>query len=162
MRDAESRSTSRQISCRSCAVHGGTYILGRPIKSIVSVSTDEARPNFIIEIEGISQGFAASTVVLSQYHPQLSIQGMLNVDSSLPYSTSGSSRSLARCIAIVDGPVVFPTSNVPEVSNPANVIDTFAVVFPPGSLGEVGKLKNAVTAMVTGEGTFSCPKGQCK
>ncbi|KAF9518422.1 hypothetical protein BS47DRAFT_1325426 [Hydnum rufescens UP504] len=128
--------------CRSCAVHGGTYILGRPIKSIVSTSTEEARPKFEIEIEGISQVFNATSVILSQHHPRFSIQGTSNMDGPS-----------FRCIAIVDGPISFPASD--ESSGPDNVIDTSVIIFPPRSLGELGKLKNSVTAMVTGEGTSS-------
>ena len=67
---------------------------------------------------------------------------------------------LARGIAIVDFPIVFPTNSPNEQAGGIEAsVETFAIVFPPR---EGGEHAGSVFALVTGEGTFSSPRGYCE
>lgn len=157
--------TKYKIStCRSCAVNGGTYILGRRILSIVRVDVDsQSTPHrFEIALDGIPELFTVDFIVSSA---SANI-GYLLASSSASSSSADENPAVRTChgIAIIDRPVRFAhRNNQPEDNangNSADSADTDValLVFPPGSL-ETGEADGPVTVMFQGPNTMSCPKG---
>ncbi|KAH9921562.1 FAD/NAD-P-binding domain-containing protein [Epithele typhae] len=164
--------------CRTAAVKGGTYILGRRIVSISQLPpSDNADPNetaypgYSVRLEDLDELVISKVLVSSpDYLPE-----------SL-HSSAGSSPSsesvIARCIAVVDKPLIFTPMDASEEpsapdagddaeegeESPARAppdyeVDTALLVFPPGSL-DGGSSTSAAHAIVTGEGSMSAPRGK--
>ena len=136
-------------NCRTCAVSGGTYILGKDFK----VECNEGVQTFQISLDGIAETLSSRAIVAepSQLPETLSTQP----------STPG--KLVSRCIAIVDQPirlVASPTEDELDEGAPIPEIDSSILVFPPGSL-RGGTAQESVAAMITGEGSLSCPTGFC-
>jgi len=78
--------------------------------------------------------------------------------------TPGVTSAVARCVAIIDRPLIFVSRE--EVDTPpegslqptATVLDTALVIFSPSALPG-GSGTTAAHAFVTGEGSMSAPKG---
>lgn len=105
------------------------------------------------------------------------------VSASAPNtSTQQSQCSVARCIAIIDRPLVFTPTGADEEEPPATEVDyteegaeepperpappnyevdTALLVFPPASLGK-GSSTAAAHVLVVGESSMSTPRGKCK
>jgi hypothetical protein len=86
------------------------------------------------------------------------------------HASEGVPEAVARCIAILERPVSFDPREqmesrlddmVEEQEQREKEVDTGIVVFPPGSLPG-GSREVAVTALITGEGSMSSPRGKCK
>ncbi|KAL7413045.1 GDP dissociation inhibitor-domain-containing protein [Mrakia frigida] len=157
--------------CRLSAVHGAIYILSHPITSIdfpssssSSDATSTSTPSHPISLQ--IKGFT---------HPILASHLIVSPDYLPPSPTSLETVRFARCIAILDSyPSIFPlpppTAASPEDSDREEAKeemevekpDTSLMVFPPGSLGEESDVdvKETVQALLVGEGTGSCPRGQ--
>ena len=145
-------------NCRTCAVSGGTYILGKDFK----IEHSEEKQSFQIFLDGIDETLSSRAIVAEP--------------SQLPEPLStrahDPTKLVSRCIAIVDQPVRLvapgpsPTeartedSDEPDASAPIPEIDSSILVFPPGRL-RGGAAQESVTAMITGEGSMSCPTGFC-
>ena len=172
--------------CRTSAVKGGTYILGRRVVSVES-SPDDPPAN--------EKGTTSSRPINSRYGVRLedfddSLTAKVLVSSPdyLPIALGGSTgtsqppiHAVARCVAIIDKPLVFTPSEAPETSSadadgplegeedelsekpepPRYDVDTALLVFPPGCLPN-GSATTAVHTLVTGEGSMSAPKGRCE
>ncbi|EPQ59734.1 FAD/NAD P-binding domain-containing protein [Gloeophyllum trabeum ATCC 11539] len=171
--------------CRASAVHGGVYILGRKILSITHIELssppDGTEPAFSLQLDDLEDRLTADLIISSPDYvsPELrSIAGLLPPDT---LDASQGTSSVARCIAIFDGPVIFPTSpsqqtlagsedpsltsadaDLPVESDaePQSKVDTAVLVFPPGSLPGASATASA-TVLLTGEGTMSTPAGKC-
>ncbi len=141
-------------NCRTCAVSGGTYILGKDFK----IEYNEEKQSFQIFLDGIDETLSSRAIVAepSQLPEPLSTQA------------HDPSKLISRCIAIVDqpvrlvapGPSPMEDSDEPDGSAPIPEIDSSVLVFPPGRL-QGGTAQESVTAMITGEGSMSCPTGFC-
>ncbi|KAJ7062947.1 GDP dissociation inhibitor-domain-containing protein [Mycena amicta] len=144
--------------CRTAAVSGGIYILGRRIESVDS--SNEA--THTIRIEEFPDPITCS-LLISGSAPGASVVPP-PAEPSAPFSTSSPTYTVARCIAIVDGPILFnapPMEDAAEEATPeATPSDTGVIVFPPSSLPNGGSITAAATVLITGEGTMSCPKGK--
>ncbi len=106
--------------------------------------------------------------------------------ASWPASASTSAKPavshVARCVAIIDRPLVFTPAEAPEDPAPPEFedpsddggdesserpalpkydVDTALLVFPPGSLKK-GSTTAAAHVLVTGEGSMSAPRGKCE
>ncbi|SPO27559.1 related to Rab proteins geranylgeranyltransferase component A 2 [Ustilago trichophora] len=153
--------------CRASAVKGGTFILAHRIRS---AKKHDKRPNWELEVDGIDTPITADYIVSSQ--ETLQDLGLYSVDQSQTPASEAETIVLHRAILVLDRPIQFaaPTSieaSTNDSSNgdatadthkaPEHPPETGLVVFPPGS---VGGNANAVTILMMGEGTFSCPKGQ--
>jgi RAB protein geranylgeranyltransferase component A len=162
--------------CRSSAVFGGIYILGRKISSVtqpVDISDAEANfplPKYVIELHDFPDRLTCNLIIASP--SQLPVQLLQNVKSISP-SAQSIHISVARCVAIIDQPICFSVSMLPEQTSqlaetlwagpnpPARQVpDTQVLVFPPSSLPG-GSSTMAATVLITGEGTMSAPKGKC-
>ena len=136
---------------RTCAVSGGTYILGKDFK----VDYSEEKQTFQISLNGIDETLSARMIVAEP----LQLPDTLSIQPPTP------NKLVSRCIAIVDQPIrlVSPAaedSDEPDTSTQISEIDSSILVFPPGSL-HGGTVQQSVTALITGEGSVSCPKGFC-
>ncbi|KAJ2984837.1 hypothetical protein NUW54_g10361 [Trametes sanguinea] len=176
--------------CRTSAVKGGTYILGRRVLSVKpprsatdSTPVDEkagpsssAPARYSVELDELEEPLTAKLLLSSpDYLPTPA------TSSFLPNSTSSSTYAVARCIAIIDKPLVFTPTDGPDEPGPADVeetmedseaepstksapnheVDTAVLVFPPSSLAD-GSSTVAAHVLVAGEGSVSAPRGKCK
>lgn len=144
--------------CRTAAVGGATYILGRPITQISrATTTGSSGREYTIELDDFPEPLRCDMLVAgSDYMPATT------PDFSAP--------NIARCVAVISRPVRFSAdaTKVPEAVAegegdpvPDNQVDTALLVFPPGSIPN-GSFDTAVNVLVTGEGSMSAPRNQCK
>ncbi|THH13099.1 hypothetical protein EW146_g7083 [Bondarzewia mesenterica] len=181
--------------CRVSAVNGGVYILDRKVKSVTrspqpqaqaqSASASDGGPEsnpaqndrYTFELDDFPEPFTADFIISSS---DLLPENLINEAFPLPSEGSAQPRSIARCIAIIDSPLQFPsvslsepatppdegepgaetdTTETPTTSPAEKPVDTSVLIFPPSSLVG-GSETNAVQAFVTGEGNMSAPKGK--
>ncbi|KAF8334978.1 GDP dissociation inhibitor-domain-containing protein [Cantharellus anzutake] len=131
--------------CRASAVYGGVYILGRQMESINFTEKGSPSSRYRICVNDVPDILEARTIVF----PSSGIASVSSILSGLKPTVTEQETRLARCIAILDFQIVFEPANQPPA-------DTFTIVFPPHM---VGRHEKAVVALVTGEGTLSCPSG---
>ncbi|KAG2069991.1 FAD/NAD(P)-binding domain-containing protein [Suillus decipiens] len=152
--------------CRAAAVRGGVYILGRSITRISSVDPAEPEytvlasdpPQFAVEVDDFPDRIHCRCLISST----TLLPGHLRTQAHLirpSISSRGSPQpfAVARCIAIVDGPITLPSEN--EGSGASEASDSSLLVFPPGSL-DGGSAISAVHVMTAGPGTMSAPSGK--
>ena len=135
--------------CRACAVFGGTYVLG-PSARPREIKTDGTSGKVILDLPCHPRPVIAKHLVSSAEHiPESMI-------------TEGRERTVhrAHCIAVVPSlpPIFSRRQNVSEetLGEETEEDDTAVVIFPP-----VDDLP-VVRALLMGEGTGSCPSGQCE
>ncbi|TFK56282.1 FAD/NAD(P)-binding domain-containing protein [Heliocybe sulcata] len=162
--------------CRASAVHGGVYILGRKIAAVSDSSDSSENPRLSVELEDLEDKLTCDLLVLSpNYVPSNLRSAAVTVSSDSERVNDDSPASVARCIAIFDGPIILPYSPAqpPAAAGEAtegdaasteseshSKVDTAVLVFPPGSI-EGGNATVAATVLLTGEGTMSSPTGKC-
>ncbi|KAI0366234.1 FAD/NAD(P)-binding domain-containing protein [Pilatotrama ljubarskyi] len=177
--------------CRTAAVKGGTYILGRRVLAVrapppredgatqdeKAAASSSPEPQYAVELEEFDEPLTAKAVLSS---PDYVRPASSRDAPPEPGSSSASSLArVARCIAVIDRPLVFTPSEAPEETpadledspeaaeedssaRPAasnNEVDTAVLVFTPGSL-ENGSSTAAAHVLVTGEGSMSAPRGK--
>ncbi|KAF7354753.1 hypothetical protein MSAN_01389400 [Mycena sanguinolenta] len=147
--------------CRTSAVSGGVYILGRDIESISSSSTSP--PKHVLRLADFPDPLTCSLLISSPSYPPSHATPVIPPQSpSAPFSAS--SPTYPRRALYEDAP---PSEDDPTPSGDAPtptpstspVFDTAVIVFPPASLAG-GSSTAAVTVLLTGEGTMSCPRGK--
>ncbi|KAJ7982823.1 GDP dissociation inhibitor-domain-containing protein [Mycena polygramma] len=162
--------------CRTAAVSGAVYILGREIESVSAASSSSKHT---IRLADFPDPLTSSLLISSpSYSPGRAAPVTPSPSPSAPFSTSSPTHPVARCIAIIDRALAFgaPTpapeedvpaddpalseSESPPASIPPPAFDTAVLVFPPNSLPNGGSSTAAATVLLTGEGTMSCPKGK--
>ncbi|KAG1811356.1 FAD/NAD(P)-binding domain-containing protein [Suillus variegatus] len=130
--------------CRAAAVRGGVYILGRSVTTIeVDDFPDRLHCRCLISSTSLLPGHLST--LADVIRPSISSYG-----SPRPFA-------VARCIAVVDGPITLPWDI--EDSGTSEVSDSSLLVFPPGSL-HGGSAISAVHVMTAGPGTMSAPSGK--
>ncbi|KAK0194005.1 rab escort protein [Armillaria mellea] len=138
--------------CRTAAVAGGVYILGRKVSSITYADSQ-----YTVTLNDFPEPLTCCAVISSATHlPSNLALHQRRVAVSSPTSVSG--YCMARCVAIIDQPLLFGTKvhSTDEVTSPREpLLDTGILVFPPNSLTSSS---TAATAFVVGEGTHSTPK----
>ncbi|KAJ6583167.1 GDP dissociation inhibitor-domain-containing protein [Mycena sp. CBHHK59/15] len=156
--------------CRTAAVSGAVYILGRKLESIAASSPASSVPKHIVRLAEFPDPLTCSLLI----SPSSSNSGAAPVPPpstpSSPFTSSSPNHAVARCIAIIDRAlsVGLPTppeevaETVEETTTPAAqpVLDTAVIVFPPSSLPNGGSSVAAATVLLTGDGTMSCPRGK--
>ncbi|KAG2130464.1 FAD/NAD-P-binding domain-containing protein [Suillus bovinus] len=152
--------------CRAAAVGGGVYILGRSITSISSVDTIEPEypvltpdlPRFAIEVHDFPDLLHCRCLISSTSLLPGHLRTLADViRPSLSPCGSPQPFAMARCIAIVDGPITLSLET--EDSGTSDASDSSLIVFPPGSLNG-GSAISAVHVMTAGPGTMSAPSGK--
>ena len=130
----------------ACAVFGGTYVLGKEsIPESMTVNDDSVT----IKIPCHPRPITAKHMVTSPDHLPPDIR---------PQPESSGGTITAHCIALLDSlpealrrPKAESTEGEEEGED-----DTAVIIFPPT------ESQGLVRALVMGEGTGSCPAGQCK
>ena len=149
--------SERRAYASACAVFGGTYVLG---------------PSAVVSNIEIKDGSVHLSVPC---HPTPVVaKHLISAPQLLPETlrpTVGESKTVARCIALTDTiPAAMkrarPDSEGEGVSEgeaegeadeeAKKEDDTAIVIFPPSDEND-----NVVRAVMMGEGTGSCPAGQC-
>lgn len=128
---------------RACAVFGGTYVLGPSARPTSVVLGDEVR----LDIPCHPRPVVAKRLITSD-------------PTHLPREVRPEQErvaSEARCIAILDELPPLLRREVNEEGEDKEQDDTAVIIFPP----EEGR-EAVVRALVMGEGTGSCPAGQCE
>jgi len=153
--------------CRTAAVGGTAYILGRPITSIIR-NTEETGPTYTLQLDDFPEPLTSNVVISSREN--VISQDLLN--SAIQLSSEGTSTSVrvARAVIVVDQPVQFvratgdaEAEETGEELPPAGPkpVDLGILVFPPSTLHS-GLPESAVNVLICGEGTMSTPTGKCK
>lgn len=139
--------------CRMSAVHGGTYILGRSITSIVPLSekNETSQSRYQIIIDGMDSPVYTSCIIgtsegLRSLHPQ-----ELQAEKDTP------SPSLVRAVLILEHPLNI--RGLPEQHSNSRNTDSVMVIIPPGVV-EGGRLDHSISFLITGEGSLSTPPGK--
>ena len=134
--------------CRACAVFGGTYVLGESARPR-SIKLDDTSDKLILDLPCHPRPVTANHIVSSAEHIPSSI---------VPDKREGVVHR-AHCIAVLSSlpPVFTKRGGVSEgEGEEMEEDDTAVVIFPP-----VDDLP-VVRALLMGEGTGSCPAGQCQ
>ncbi|KAE9410705.1 FAD/NAD(P)-binding domain-containing protein [Gymnopus androsaceus JB14] len=143
--------------CRTAAVSGGVYILGKPIASITR-NADSEDSTYTVKLEDFPEPITCDLIISSASRlPAGVAEAEMNLLSA----------SIARCICIIDKPLSFAPpkqSTSDQVVEPAGegenetpspsapALDTGVLVFPPSSLPNGSD---------SAAGTMSVPKGKC-
>ena len=148
--------------CRSAAVHGGTFVLGRPVRTLRR-DGDE----WLVELADVPEAFRVRSIAGS--YDALCAQGIQPKAAQEPRAPG-----LVEYTGIVvtHTPLAFEESGsgAPAGAEPAQPAageqpstapaytgpETALVVLPPGTAQNT----NAIMITMQGEGTFACPKGQ--
>ena len=131
-------------------------------------------PRYEVQLEDIDEKLTAKVLVSAPDYISLSSQ---DDPSGFP-----AHHRVARCIAILDMPLVFTPVDAPEETPmpdveepvegaegepldkpepPNHEVDTALLVFPPGNLPN-GSTEAVGLALVTGETSMSAPRGKCE
>lgn len=149
--------------CRASAVGGAVYILGRSIRSLMSL--DPAEPEhpfltseparFAVEVDDLPDSLHCQCLISSTSILPGHLRTRADIiRPTIPSCSFPQPFAIARCIAIVDGSINFPCYLDTEDSG--NASDSSLLVFPPESL-EGGLSTSAVHVMTAGPGTMSAP-----
>ncbi|KAJ4491706.1 GDP dissociation inhibitor-domain-containing protein [Lentinula lateritia] len=162
--------------CRTAAVAGAVYILGKPISSITRNRNSEkaqSTPTYTLTLADFPEPITCHLLISSE--SRLPVELIRNIDaiqripSAFPFADEDKPIKIARGVCIIDQALTLtPTQdslifgeadleNSITESSPA--LDTGIVVFPPFSV-PAGFAPSAVTVLVVGEGSFSVPKGK--
>lgn len=147
--------------CRSAAVHGGTFVLGRPVRTLRR-DGDE----WLVELSDVAEAFRVRRVAGSRdalcaqaIYPEamqepkmpglIEYTGIVVTDTPLAFEGE---RGTGAPVGGGQPPTGEQPSAAPSYTGP----ETALVVLPPGAAQNT----NAVMVTMQGEGTFACPKGQ--
>ncbi|KAF9074695.1 GDP dissociation inhibitor-domain-containing protein [Rhodocollybia butyracea] len=152
--------------CRSAAVAGSVYILGKSITSITRNANLESNPVYTVALSDFPESLTCNLIISSKS----CLPGVLSDSEVLraqkvPSTFIEDPATIARCVCITDEPLSLARwaeplaleGDEPQSSPP--VLDTGILVFPPSSL-RGGSAYSSVTALIVGEGTMSVPKGK--
>ncbi|KDQ28838.1 hypothetical protein PLEOSDRAFT_39065 [Pleurotus ostreatus PC15] len=167
--------------CRTAAVHGGVYVLGRSIGSITPIPSLDAPSD---RSEQTTQA-PSYTVTLNDFPEPLTCRVLISSLHLAPEDLGGSAQyipldpsydrthfglTVARCVAIIDKPVIFASTDAAASDEDAGDLeepkarqpdpsDVASIIFPPSTL-EGGSDSAAATVIIMGAGTMSTPEGK--
>ena len=169
--------------CRVSAVNGGVYILDRRIEEIAT-PTSASGDKFVVNLDDVPGPLTADVLVAARDQLPLSLH------PSPAHDTHTS--PIARCIAVIDKPILFPPllsseegqgdevetepttsggdeslgqspESTAQPESPAE--ESFvdtSLVVFPPCSVNGGSSTNAAQAFTTGAGTLSAPQGKCE
>jgi RAB protein geranylgeranyltransferase component A len=157
--------------CRTSAVHGGVYILGKRICSITEDShasppVTGSGPTYTLTLDDFPYPVTCTSIVSCRdYLPPSILHTARAVPP--PHHETIEDGSIARCIAIIDRPIQFvqlagASFSESDVHSPEDrpVPGTSLLVFPPSSLKQGSSTVSAIV-LITGDDSMSSPKGRC-
>ncbi len=179
--------------CRASAVGGGVYILSRavqkikhqhsePVDAADAPSTQPSQTfNYTVDLDDFPDTLSCKLIISSpSYVPPELQSSVYQFPSVPPGAAQAAVGALARCILIIDEPLILRTPPTPQESDtglesaehqdeeqapapavPDRATDTAIVVFPPSSV-EGGSTAHPATVLINGESSLSTPKGKCK
>ncbi|KAF8165133.1 GDP dissociation inhibitor-domain-containing protein [Crassisporium funariophilum] len=176
--------------CRAAAVSGGVYILGRQIKTITRcptstrpiqddcVPTLDGKPSFNYKLclEDFPDVLSCNLIISSSSYVPPELKGeAYHLPRPMPDRPSSGAATIARCVAIIDRALSLQSRNsdTETIGSSGNDgegeakpsqalgtgLDTGVLVFAPSSVAG-GSTSVAATALITGEGSLSTPKGK--
>ncbi|EMD31811.1 hypothetical protein CERSUDRAFT_119383 [Gelatoporia subvermispora B] len=171
--------------CRTSAVSGGTYILGRRLLSITQLPSQgrtekfkEVGRKYAIELEEFPERLTCDMIISSPDYIPSELSSHASAVPPPLSSTSGTPTDMypvARCIAVIDSPIRFlatgpspetrtsgDTSSdeqAPQEKGATGEVDTAMLIFAPSSVSG-GSTTSAAHMLVTGEGSMSAPSGR--
>ncbi|KAJ3931852.1 MAG: FAD/NAD-P-binding domain-containing protein [Lentinula lateritia] len=162
--------------CRTAAVAGAVYILGKPISSITRNRNSEkaqSTPTYTLTLADFPEPITCHLLISSE--SRLPVELIRNIDavqripSAFPFADEDKPVKIARGVCIIDQALTLTPTQDSLISGEADLensmtesspaLDTGIVVFPPFSV-PAGFAPSAVTVLVVGEGSFSVPKGK--
>ncbi|GJE83975.1 FAD/NAD(P)-binding domain-containing protein [Phanerochaete sordida] len=163
--------------CRTAAVAGATYILGRPIVSIErQESSGVGQKQYTIQLGDVTEAVTCDVLISSHDYASFLPSSSASAVTPLP-STGHVDCTWARCVAVLDRPLSFSAlrqdhegsdetsqgeskdENGEPPTPSKKEVDTAVLVFPPWSV-PTGSQSTAVHVLVTGEASMSSPKGK--
>ncbi|KAJ3983429.1 FAD/NAD-P-binding domain-containing protein [Lentinula detonsa] len=155
--------------CRTAAVAGCVYILGKEIFSITrnrNFDESQSTPTYTLTLSDFPETITCDLIVSSESRFPAGLLGnmgdILRIPSAFPAAGEEIPFTIARGVCIIDQPLSFVSSQESSSSEEGDsrpTLDTGILVFPPSSLS-TGAASSAVTVLVVGEGTMSVPKGK--
>ncbi|KAG7096397.1 hypothetical protein E1B28_003840 [Marasmius oreades] len=161
--------------CRTSAVSGGVYILGRNITSVKCTADgefpDPDRPSYVIHMDEFPEPLTCRVLISSSSRIP---QELLPATQLSKLREAPDNVTTARCIAIIDKPLRFCSSSSQEATpvttdneefvdnlsdQSPKSMDTGILIFPPSSLQGGGAL-STVDVLIVGEGTMSTPQNK--
>ncbi|KAH7912473.1 FAD/NAD-P-binding domain-containing protein [Hygrophoropsis aurantiaca] len=158
--------------CRTSAVNRGVYILGKNIATISQNNGEESELSrtykYTVELDDFPETLYSRCLISSPYHLSAHLDSITTVSHSTPTSGSTQPVAFAKCIAIIDKPISFKSSEHVSAESDENSSstsgisepDTAIIVFPPGSLAS-GSSNSSAHVLTTGPGTMTAPAGKC-
>ncbi|KAJ3785852.1 FAD/NAD-P-binding domain-containing protein [Lentinula aff. detonsa] len=158
--------------CRTAAVAGCVYILGKEISSITrnqNFDESQSTPTYTLTLSDFPETITCDLIVSSESRFPAGLLGnigdILRIPPAFPAAREEIPFTIARGVCIIDQPLSFvsrqESSSAEEGDGQESrpTLDTGIFVFPPSSLS-TGAASSAVTVLVVGEGTMSVPKGK--
>ncbi|KAJ3793587.1 FAD/NAD-P-binding domain-containing protein [Lentinula aff. detonsa] len=158
--------------CRTAAVAGCVYILGKEISSITrnqNFDESQSTPTYTLTLSDFPETITCDLIVSSESRFPAGLLGnigdILRIPPAFPAAREEIPFTIARGVCIIDQPLSFvsrqESSSAEEGDGQESrpTLDTGILVFPPSSLS-TGAASSAVTVLVVGEGTMSVPKGK--
>lgn len=141
-----------QSYCRASAVKGGVFILDHRIES-----AQRRGESWEIDVAGVEQRITASYFVSGDELADRLLQSEA-LQHPVEHSSGG---GIHRGVLVLGCPIDFAAhmSKQNTLDGDSTSTETGLIVFPPDSLAHN---TNTIFVLMMGEGTFSCPKGQCK
>ncbi|EEB93424.1 hypothetical protein MPER_07919 [Moniliophthora perniciosa FA553] len=154
--------------CRTSAVSGGVYILGKTLKSVKRAEkpqsgTDTNTPEYIIHFEEWPDALTCKVMISSATRIP---RELLPESKHAQLRQDACSTTVARCVAIIDKPPSFvPTGETrqsetmeteadnDEETSSSDRIDAGVLIFPPNSLS-TGSASSTVDVLIAKE---QCP-----
>ncbi|KAI1788932.1 FAD/NAD(P)-binding domain-containing protein [Ganoderma leucocontextum] len=171
--------------CRTSAVKGGTYILGRRVLSVKSCpNLSDNHPEDEKDNSRPSKTTPRYEVRLEDIDEQLTSTALVSAPDYIPLADSSSQdgTSFSYTPPLLDRPLVFTPVDAPEDTTPPAPeteepvegaedepsdkpeppdyeVDTALLVFPPGTL-QNGSTAAVCHALISGEASMSAPRGK--
>lgn len=158
--------------CRTAAVAGAVYILGRGISSISKTAKSTDEPTYTLHLDDFPDPITCNVLI----SPQESLPSNTLLEDAFTVKSEAPplSGAVARAVIIVDHPPQLLRSSLPlpeevpddeeqgEAQPPSpKPVDAGVIVFPPSVLPE-SLSDTAVHVLISGEGTMSTPAGKCE
>ncbi|TCD69182.1 Rab proteins geranylgeranyltransferase component A [Steccherinum ochraceum] len=153
--------------CRLSAVHGGIYILGREVTSITTSeipappsSTASPRTRYTLALQDFPEQLSCDVLISTHDYLDPSLKSQATrISSDRP------SQAIARCIAVIDKPIVFRSSQFSnsqgaseDETDGSTQVDTALLIFPPSCL-EAGSSTAAANVLISGPQAYAAPEG---